>query len=1032
MEFRTLGPIELWSAGQPHDLGSARLRCALAVLLLAPRTIVPAETLIDRLWDTQPPPKARESLSVYIARLRVSLRRAVGDQVQLTGRTRGYVLQVDPDAIDVHQFRRLRRQADSLAASGDHAGAAELLRDADGLWHGQALAGIRGDWVERMRDSLEEERRAALLERVECELKLGRHADLVGELHHLLAQYSLDETLIGHQMTALYRSGRPGDALNLYRDTRHRLVEEQGTEPGPALSELHQRILGRDPELAGHAAVQRPVRAAPAGPQPADTLPPETAQFVGRGQELAQLPGPPGPGPQVVVIEGMPGVGKTALAVHAARQLSDEYPDGRLYLNLHSHDSGSPSLDAAEALRRLLRMLAVPAPQIPDLLGDRVAMWRAQLSRRQAVVILDDVAQHDQIRPLLPVAGQSLILVTTRRRLLGLGNARTLTLDVLSLGDAIALFRRDASDDRAGDTDQVTTVVDLCGRLPLAVQLTAARAAHDPALRLGDLIDELSQSPTRLGGKVAASPEVVSAFDLSYGALEPDHQRFFRRLGVSPCASFAPPAAAALSGATLAEAEKALTTLLDHHLLARAPDDRYRFHDLIRGYAAVRAARDDSEAAQRQAVGRLLDYYLDATAQAQEALGSREDATAWLEAERRNILQAARHAGQFDWQRKCADLTHLLAEFLEVKACWDDAISAHSLALKAARDLADPARIALASLDLSAVYQQLGRHDASRPPAEEAAGIYRSLSDRGGEARAVDRIGMAHQRVARSREALAYFHEAQTLYEEAGDRLGVAGALGHAGIACWHLGRGSEALDHLKKAVELYRAAGDRRGEAKALNNLGRVHLYCGYHRDALEAYGQSLQIFKEIGGKQNQAILHHNIGSVYHYKGSYEEGLAHCRQALAIYREIGDVPDEADVLNDIGAIYQSAACYEEALVHHEKAQQIAEETGNLAQQLVALRRIADIHRGSGRYEQGAEHYRVALSLVRELGDAYEEGKILEGIAECTLSTQRPDAARIVFRQALDIFDRLGVPEAAAARIRIDTLDPSYGLRTSS
>ena len=191
----------------------------------------------------------------------------------------------------------------------------------------------------------------------------------------------------------------------------------------------------------------------------------------------------------------MPGVGKTALAVHAARQLSEEYPDGRLYLNLHAHDTASPSLDAAEALHRLLRMLAVPAPQIPDLLGDRVAMWRAQLSRRQAVVILDDVAQHDQIRPLLPVAGQSLILVTTRRRLLGLGNARTLTLDVLSRDDAIALFRRDASDDRASDTDQVATVADLCGRLPLAIQLTAARAAHDPALRLGDLIDELSQSP---------------------------------------------------------------------------------------------------------------------------------------------------------------------------------------------------------------------------------------------------------------------------------------------------------------------------------------------------------------------------------------------------------------------------------------------------------------------------------------------------------------------------------------------------------
>ena len=223
------------SSGRParqRDLGPARERCVLAILLLTPRTIVPAETLIDRLWDTRPPAKARESLSAYLARLRASLRQAVGDDVQLAGRARGYVLDVDPEAVDLHQFRRLRRQADALAASGDHDQAATLLREADGLWRGPALAGIDGDWVARMRDSLEEERRAALLERVECELALGRHADLVGELHHLLAQYPLDETFIAHQMTALYRSGRPGDALSLYRETRSRLVEEQGTEPG--------------------------------------------------------------------------------------------------------------------------------------------------------------------------------------------------------------------------------------------------------------------------------------------------------------------------------------------------------------------------------------------------------------------------------------------------------------------------------------------------------------------------------------------------------------------------------------------------------------------------------------------------------------------------------------------------------------------------------------------------------------------------------------------------------------------------------
>src|SRR5580693_7295013 len=276
-EFRVLGPTELWSAGQQYDLGSARARSVLAILLLTPRTIVPASALIDRLWDTRPPPKARESLSAYVARLRASLRDALGDRVPLAGRGHGYVLEVDPELVDLHQFRRLRRQADALAASGDYEHAAGLLREADGLWRGPALAGIRGDWVARMRDGLEEERRAAIQERVECELELGRHAELVGELRHLLAQYPLDETFAAHQMTALYWSGRPAEALSLYRDTRRRLVDEQGTEPGPALAGLHQRILGSDPKLAVRPSGLRPGR--PAAP---DTLPPETTEFVGR------------------------------------------------------------------------------------------------------------------------------------------------------------------------------------------------------------------------------------------------------------------------------------------------------------------------------------------------------------------------------------------------------------------------------------------------------------------------------------------------------------------------------------------------------------------------------------------------------------------------------------------------------------------------------------------------------------------------------------------------------------------------------
>ena len=1047
MEFRALGPIELWSAGQQHDLGSARARSVLAILMLTPRTIVPADALIDRLWDTRPPPKARESLSVYITRLRASLRQAADGGVRLVGRAQGYLLDVDPESVDLHQFRRLRRQAEALIATGDYGHAAAMLREADGLWRGQALAGIRGDWVARMRDSLEEERRAAILERVECELELGRHADLIGELRQLLAQYPLDETFTAHQMAALYWNGRPGDALSLYREIRGRLIDEQGTEPGPALSELHQRILRQDPQLAVRIADQRPGRLS----RP-DTLPPETVEFAGRSEELGLLTAEHGDTPRISVIEGMPGVGKTALAVHAARVVSAQYPDGVLYLNLHTDDPGSPSLDPAEALHRLLRMLTVPATQIPATVGERAALWRAQLSRRRVVVILDNAARHDQIRPLLPMAGRCLILITTRRRLPDLAGARTLTLDVLSVDDAVTLFQRVAGRGRAQDEDAVAAAVALCGRLPLAIQLTAGRLAQDCPPRLADLIGELSQPPAQLGGAGAASPEVMSAFDLSYRALEPDHQRFFRRLGVSPCAYVSLQAAAALGGCTLAEAEKALAALLDHHLLARAGAGQFRFHDLIRGYAAVCAARADPGAEQRQALARLLDYYLHTADKADRvlhpfrrrmpvsvthppaaspALGTPEDAAGWLDSEWRNILQAAQCAGKHEWKRKCADLTHVLAEFVEIRAYWEEAIASHTLALQACRDVADPARIAQASLELSVVSQQTGRHEATLPLAEDAAAIYRSLADRRGEAEALDQVGMAHQRAARSREALAYFHEARILYHDAADQRGVASTLSHSGIACWHLGRYPEAIHHLRAALSLYRDVGDRRGEAKTLNNLGRMQLYCGYHRDALEGYQQSLEIFTEIGGAQNEAILYHNIGGVHHYKGSYEEGLAAFRRALAIYRDIGDLPNEADVLNDIGAIYQSAECYDEALIHHQQARSIAEEIGNLSQQVIALRRIADVRRGSGQHGEAFDHYHTALRMAREIGDPYEEAKILEGIAESTLNTQRPYAARIVFRQALDIFERLGVPEAESARIRIETMSPVPDRRIS-
>ncbi len=1043
MEFRLLGPIELWSAGEQYDLGPARERGVLAILLLSARTIVPAEVLIDRLWDARPPAKARESLSAYVTRLRGRLQNAQVGRACLVARAHGYLLDIDPEAIDLHRFRRLCRQAAALAESGDPEHAAVLLRDADELWHGPALAGITGDFAERMRSSLEKERRAAMLQRIELELTAGPPAGQLGELGELLALYPLDEAVIAAQMKALYQSGRASDALGLYRDTRIRLIAELGTEPGLMLSQLHQRILRRDPRLAVALTGPSPGRASPPY-----TLPPDIGDFVGRQAEIRLLTSEDAKVTRVAVISGMPGVGKTALAVQAARSAGRAYPDGAVYLCFHSHDPAHPPLDEAGALHRLLQMLAIPAERIPAETGKRAALWHAELGRIRAVVVLDDVAEADQIQAIVPRAGGCLVLITSRRSLPFLNDTSVLTLDVLPARDAITLFKQVAGLEGAGNSGQVAEAVRLCGHLPLAIKLTASRLAQGEPLTLAGLVDELSYPPAYPSAAGPAGDQLVSAFDLSYRSLTQGQRQFFRRLGVHPCALISPHAAAALSDRPLPVAQAELAALLDHHLLTSATASQFRFHDLIRGYATTCARLEDPRHEQREAVGRLLDYYLQTADRADRvlyphrrrmqvpvthppadspAVETQEGAAGWLNLEWRSILQAGQHAGEHEWKRQCADLVHVLAGFLETRAYWDEAIAAHTMALQACRDLDDPARIARAALELSVVSQQTGRPEATLLLAEEAAAIYTSLGDERGRAESVDRIGMAHYYSARFREALAYFHDATELYRGCEDPHGVAVTLDHTGITCGYLGRYPDAIDHLGEALALYRDIGDKRGEAKVLNNTGNVQEHLGYHRDALQNYRQALEIFQQIGGRWNRAILHSNMGGIHRYKGNYPEALIDYRKALAIYRDIGDLRHHAGALHDIGCTYKGLELYGEALIHHQKALLIAEQIGDSYVQVIALYGIAEAHRGSSRHEEALDRYGAALRLAREIGEPYEEAKILEGIAEARLRTRRKDAARIALRQALDIFERLGVSEAELVRVRIDTLELTGG-----
>jgi tetratricopeptide (TPR) repeat protein len=665
------------------------------------------------------------------------------------------------------------------------------------------------------------------------------------------------------------------------------------------------------------------------------------------------------------------------------------------------------------------------------------------------VVIIDDAVQLEQIAPLLPSGGKSLVLITSRHRISGLTAVRRLTLDVLPADDAITLFRRIAGPAAPSDEAEVTAAVESCGRLPLAIQLTAGRLIQDRSLQPAELVAEVSRAPAR-NAAASPTPEWVSAFELSYRGLEPGPQGLFRLLGLSPCDDISLHAAAALTGASLAETERCLAALTDHHLLSRTPDGQFRFHDLIREYAARCAAREESRAGQRRAVGRLLDYYLHAAAQAMQVLhpfqrrppmalaaeplaaeplaspdlAAPAAARSWLEAEWRNMLQAAHHAARHEWQAKCADLILELGEFLDTQALWAEGLSAHTLALQACRDAADPPRIAHAALALSQVKLRLGRPETIFPLAEEALAIYRNQGDRRGEAAALDLLAEANWLATRYREALAYTAEAADAYRATGDRYGLATASSHSAINCWHLGRPADAIAHLRTALSLYREVGSRRGEAAALNNLGRMQLHAGFHRDALRSFEDALVIFADLGGPQNEAVVYSNIGGVYDYKGDYEAALEAYRRALAIYRELGDLHNEAEALNEIGGVYRKAERYDEALLMYQKAQVIAADIGNLLQQVVALRGTADVRRCVGRYREALDDYEIALWHTRQIGEPYEEAKVLEGIAEVRAANRQPDAARITLRQALDLYEGLGVPEAETARIRLETMGP--------
>jgi DNA-binding SARP family transcriptional activator/tetratricopeptide (TPR) repeat protein len=1006
MDFRILGPPEL-SGSEPQDVRlPPQLWGVLASLLIAEGKPVPVDSLVDHLWDWNPPPMATATIRTYVSRINTLLEH---HGIRIGRRARGYELLVDPQAVDLYRFRSLRRQAESVARSGDLGHAAALLRQADELWRGPVLMGLSGEWISARRRALDEERHEAVKLRIGIELDLGQQASALGELRELLERHPFDEEIARDLMISLYRLGRKKDAVQVGRDVSERFAEA-GMEPGPQLRDIHTRILRGDAGLG----VTPAYRSSGEAGQP-NTLPPETPDFTGREEEVEWLTaGCQGNVPLLEVIGGMAGLGKTSLAVHVAHRMTTRYPDAQLFLAFPGEDSGGVS----EALNRLLRMLGVAAARIPADAAERARLWRAEMAHRRAIVVLDDAFDPEQVTAVAPTAGDSLTIVTTRQRTDWPGR-RVLCLEPLKAGDSVTLLRRLAGPRADQDADKMTTVAGLCGGLPLALRVTAGRLRESGVADMDSLIDELAEVHAGRADGTETSRQIFSAFEFTYRQLTPASRRMFRLLGASPCVDISLDAAAALTGEGLERAADHLRALSERCLLEPASAGRFRFHALIRSYAAACCTQEEPEPERRRAIGRLIQHY---SAALNAVTAADRDSDAWLEAEWRNILLTARHAALHEQHRQCVDLTRSLAGFLFTGGHWSDAVPAHERALQASRLLGDLASIARAALDLSAACRRVGDHDKARRHAEEALTAYVSLGDQGGQATALDQLGVIYWNSGSARDGLAHHQEAADLYRGAGDQSGMAKAVMHAAITLGSLGRYVEGTRDFGWALSLFQQASDRRGEAICLNNLGAVLDQRGLHRDAVAHYEKSIAIFRDIGGRQNLALLDHNLGRVQQYKGNYDEAISIYRKALAVYYDIGDLQHQAVALSDIGGAFVSKECYSEALVHHAKSAELAEAIGDRSQLATALCGLADAYRESGSYGIAAESYDKAHRLAAEIEAPYLSGKALYGMAETLFITQGLAAAKIYWRQALDIFSQLGVQDAAIIELRLHGL----------
>jgi tetratricopeptide (TPR) repeat protein len=825
----------------------------------------------------------------------------------------------------------------------------------------------------------------------------------IGDVPATMVAQKLTGHLVREIMT---RGSRGGPLAPLADQLNHDRTYLHGLQMEGKVDRLDDKLLEVLALLGG-------IRAVAVAPTALAQLPAVTAGFTGRDGELAVLAGlldPAGPGGPVVVsaVAGLAGVGKTTLAVQAghAAQRQGWFGGGVLFVDLHGYDE--TPVEPSQALDALLRALGVLTEHIPPTVEERAGLYRSVLAEfsEPVLVIADNASAEAQVRPLLPGSGPHKVVVTSRHTLARLG-ARLVDVTVLDDDASVELLdgalRAAHPDDDRISTDRAAAgrLAGVCGGLPLALQVTAALLQVAPALSAGELAGELSEEKDRLAalryddGSGPGAPSVAAAFELSYRRLDETSARVFRLLPVNPGPDVSTAAVAVLADLPASQVRRVLARLAAAHLAEAAPGagGRWRMHDLLRLYAQQLSDEHADADGREQARDRLLGYYLNmtdaATGHLRALLGTavpeeftgREDALAWLDAERASLVAAVTMAAETGRDHAAMQLPLLLAEYFAWRRRFDDWIAIATIGLDAAWRLGDRYSEGMALGNLGIALRYVQRFEEAITSCQDAAAIFWETGDRNSEGSALTNLGIALVEVQRFEEAITAHQDAAAIYRETGDRHREGMALTNLGIALREVQRFEEAITAHQDAAAIFRETGDRHGEGMALNNLGAALRDVQRFEEAITAYQDATAVYRETGDRHSEGMALTNLGAALRDVQRFEEAITSCQEAAAIYRETGDRHSEGMALNNLGAALRDAQRFDEAITAHQDAAAIFRESGDRHSEGMALGNLGLALREAQRFEEAITSCQDAAAIFRETGDWRSEDMALSNLA---------------------------------------------------